>query len=138
MAEIAHGEIKIDLNDREAIANLRKLDAEFDRTMAKIEREHAVATVEGNIAPLEDKIANAKRELKILAAQKAEATVEADTKQFNARIKEVKAEIRQLEAEKATVELDVKGEEKVLRALAKVEAAKRAQAKAGEDAIKRE
>lgn len=116
MTEIAHGTIKVDLDDAEAVAGLRKLDAAFDRTMSRIEKEHAVATVEANIAPLEQKVVNAKRQLKELEGQKATVEVDGDTDQLDAAIKEARLAIKRLEGEKATIELDLKGQDKVLAA----------------------
>jgi hypothetical protein len=134
---IATGEIKIDLDDREAIAGLRKLDAEFDRTMSKIEREHATATVEADIAPLEDSIANAKRELKILAAQSVDVEIDGDDSPLKTKIKEVRAEIKALEAKKAVIEIEVKGEEKVRKVEQAIQDAQQRRIKAVQDAEQR-
>lgn len=106
--EIARGEIRIDVNDKEAIAGLRAIDAEFDRTMADIDRQHAEVTIDGKLAPFEDKVAQAKRLVRKLEGEKAEIDVDADTSELDEKLKNARKEVKRLDGEKATVELDLK------------------------------
>lgn len=47
--EIARGVIEVDLNQRDAIEELRRLDKEFDRTMRDIDRKEAEVRITGNL-----------------------------------------------------------------------------------------
>src|SRR5690348_8273581 len=64
MTEVARGEINIDLNDAAALAGLKRVDAEFDRTMARIDREEAVAKIKADLGPLKRDLKEADAELK--------------------------------------------------------------------------
>lgn len=106
--EIARGEIRIDVNDKEAIAGLRAIDAEFDRTMSDIDRQHAEITIDAKLAPFEDKVAQAKRLVRKLEGEKAEIDVDADTSELDEKIAAARKNVKQLDGQKATVELDLK------------------------------
>ena len=47
--EVARGEIVIEVNDREALANLRRIDDQFERTMRDIDREEAKVKLEADV-----------------------------------------------------------------------------------------
>lgn len=121
MTEIARGTIKIDLDDEATLAKLRAINSEFDRTMSDIDRKRATAKADLDIAPLEDAVANAKRRLKQLDAEKAEPNFNADDAEFKKKVAQARADLKRLEGEKATMELDLKGDEKVKRKIAEIE-----------------
>jgi DNA-binding phage protein len=135
--DIAHGSVKIDLNDADVVAGLRKVDAEFSRTMDKIGREQAVASINADLAPLTDKVEKAKRKLRELQGEKASARVDANTAELTRKIKNAERELKRLDGRKATLEIKLKGAEKVLAAEAALEAAEHKRAKAAEDAGRR-
>jgi hypothetical protein len=150
---IARGVVEIEVLDREALARLKALRAEYHRTMEAIDREDATATVKGDISDLKrkakearaelDRLSNddttvsidgdltdltasldeAKRKLKRLRAEKASVEVGADTKELDAQIKKVRAEILALDSEKAEVEVVVKDWKKAIAELKAVEKA---------------
>lgn len=61
MTTVAEADIRIGLNDAEAIAGLREVDAQFDRTMRDIDRKKATVKIEGDLKPLEKDLAQAKK-----------------------------------------------------------------------------
>jgi hypothetical protein len=95
--EIARGDIKIDLRDKEAIAGLRAIDAEFDRTMTKIERTRATAQIDARLAPLEDKLARAKRQLRELEGRAAHVSIDVRKAKWDEKIKRARAEVKRLD-----------------------------------------
>jgi hypothetical protein len=124
MAEtIAHGQIQIDLNDEATLAGLRRIETQFDRTMHKIDREEAHAKIDADLAPLEDKVANAKRRLRQLEAQKTELPIHANTKELDLQITAARRNLKRLDGERATVEIKVKGQQNVIKAQEAIEKA---------------
>jgi hypothetical protein len=61
--EVAHGEVNIEVNDRAAIAALRHVDEEYDRTMKNIDRQRAEATIGADLSELRRNIKEAEAEL---------------------------------------------------------------------------
>ena len=61
---LATGRIDIDLNDKDAVAGLRALDTQFDRTMSSIERKKAEVQIEGNLTDLKKTIKEAEARVK--------------------------------------------------------------------------
>ncbi len=114
--QIASGRINLDLNDKEVLAGLREVEAQFDRTMRDIDRQHASADIDANIAPLEDAVARAKRKVRELEGQKASITIKAEKKRLDAAIKEARAEVKRLDGEKATIEIEYKSDTAALKA----------------------
>lgn len=127
MAErIAHGTIEIEVNDRDAIARLHALQAEYEAAMHEIGRRKTTAEIDATIAPLEDKVANARRTLKELEGQKATATLDADKSRIQRAINAGKKDLAKWEGQKATAELDLKFDEKQWKAAqARAEALKK-------------
>ena len=113
---IASGDIYINVQDEKALADLRRIDAEFDRTMRRIDGQKAEVEVTGDLHQLKDDLANAKRMLRQLEAQKATVELDADKKQLVKDIAEAKRLIKQIDGEVATVEIEVKGNEQELKA----------------------
>ena len=113
---IAHGEVRIDLNDDAVVAGLRRIDREFERTVRDIDHTRATATAELDTAPFDDAVKQAKRELRVLKGERATVTIEADKKELDKKIAAARKEIAKLEGEKATVEFVTKGEESVRKA----------------------
>jgi hypothetical protein len=136
--EIARGDIKIDLRDKEAIAGLRAIDAEFDRTMTKIERTRATAQIDARLAPLEDKLARAKRQLRELEGRAAHVSIDVRKAKWDEKIKRARAEVKRLDGLKAVIEMDAKGEASVLAAMARVRAANEATQRAIEQSLERQ
>lgn len=65
MAErIASGEIHVEVNDREAIASLRRIDDEFERTMRDIDREEATVEIKGDLDDLKKAVKAADKVVK--------------------------------------------------------------------------
>ena len=121
MTTIARGDIEVNLNDAAVIAGLRAVDAQFDRTMRKIEHSRAEAEIDADLKPLDRKLAQAKARLKEFQAGKAHAAViGADTSQFDRKMLVVNATIKRLEAQRARVKIDVDGEREALNALRRV------------------
>lgn len=134
---VASGEIYIGVNDAEAIAALRKIDKEFDRTMADIDRQDATISIDGDLAPLEDAVLQARRRLKKLEGQRATAKLSADKRNLDKAIKGARTSLKRLEGEKATVEIKVKSDERQLKAAeARIKAIHKAE-RAREAALRR-
>lgn len=141
MNEIARGEIKIDLIDAEAIAGLRRVDSEFDRTMRRIEHAHAKATIDADIAPLEDELRRAQRKLKMLEGEHAEVELgvrPGDAKKLAAEIKKAQLEVKSLDGMKAEIEVELRGVEKALAAEHALQKADDDRVKAAEQALRRQ
>lgn len=122
---IAHGEVFIEVNDREAIARLNEIRREYHNTMDSIDRETADPEIRLQLAKFEDGVANAKRELKILQGQKATVEVDADTTELDEKIDRAQAKVKRLDGQKAEVEIKVKGADKAVAEQERVEAATR-------------
>ncbi len=103
---VASGEIHIGI-DNAASAGLRKVEAEFEKTMASIARKEATANITANTKDLDKEIALAKAKLEELedahvnlsGAQKG-----ASTKRINALKKELEAQQKNLKVEKERLE----------------------------------
>jgi hypothetical protein len=116
---IASGEIHIDLDDEAALAGLRKVEADFERTMARIDREEATVDLHADHKRLKTDLDKAKAEVKkyereveksenkVIAANKrralerrredmkaARAALDAHAARMNAISDEMKAEAR--------------------------------------------
>lgn len=117
MAEtIAHGQIQIDLNDEATLAGLRRVEAQFSRTMAKIDHDEATAKIDADLAPLDDAVAKARARLRKLNGERATAKLTADKKNLDKQIKAAKTSLKRLDGERATVEIKVKGHQNVIKA----------------------
>lgn len=129
MAErVAAAEIYIGVRDDEALANLRRIQQTFDRTMSDIDRSEAEATVGANLAPLKDDLANAKRLLRQLEKEEADLGVgisDEDKARLKKDIAEARRLIKSIDGEVATVEIEVHGEREAIKAQQAVEKATR-------------
>lgn len=134
MAErIASGEIHVSVNDEQALRDLRRIDDSFDRTMRKIDGERATVEIAGDLHELDDAVAQAKRKVRQLEGERAEVELgirKGDLEKLDAAIREAKHNVRSVDGMRAEVEFDVKGEEKVLAARARMEKLADAEAKA--------
>lgn len=117
---LAHGVVKVEVNDREARARLNEIRREYHSTMQAIDHEEATAKIDADISPLDDKVAQARRRLKKLQGQRATATLAADKKNLDRAIKGARTSLKRLDGERATVEINVKGEREVLAAQERV------------------
>jgi hypothetical protein len=137
--DIATGRINIDLNDAEAIAGLRKVDAEFDRLMRNVEHSKASAEIDANIKPLEEQLKKAQLELKELNGKRAEAeiAVKGSGAKFAKDIDQAKLKVEELDGKLATVRIKTAGAAKSIAEMKAVEAAQEHLVRAVEDAEKR-
>lgn len=76
--EIARGEIHVEVNDREALASLRRIDDEFERTMRDIDRQSADVEIRAKTDKLKKDVAEANALLKKAAADRADAETTAE------------------------------------------------------------
>lgn len=124
MAEqIAHGEIRVDLEDAEALAALKRIEAAFDRTMSDIERSNATATIDADASRLDDAVNNARRRLKAIEHLHATATIDADKEKLEVAVAAARKEVEKLDAQRAVVHIEAKGTEKTIAQIRSVEAA---------------
>lgn len=109
--EIARGVVRVDIEDEGVLAALRKVDAEFDRTMSKIERSRAEADATLDISDLKKAAREAEAELRRLDAIKAEAEVDLDISQVRQNAKNARREIKALKGLKAEGKLELDDDE---------------------------
>lgn len=62
--EVGRAEIRVDVNDGQAVADLARVDAAFERTMARIDGEKAVYEIKGDLKPLEEDLKRAEAKVK--------------------------------------------------------------------------
>lgn len=145
---IAEGDIQVNVLDERALADLKRVETQFDRTMSHIDHAEAKARIEADIAPLEDKLKNARRKLKELEGQRTQVKAGLDTSALDRGIAQARKDIKRLDGQKATMEVRLKGAEKALAAskamkaaeldrIEAINAAERQSAKVFEDAEKR-
>lgn len=137
MTEIAHGEINIDLNDAGALAGLRRVEAEYEAAMARIDRMEAEASVGADISQLEADLRRAKDQVRILEGQRATVEIDGDADELNKAIAAARAEVRRLDGEKATIEIETRGSRQAIADIEKVRAAEASRA-AAEDRYARQ
>src|SRR4051794_41074812 len=113
MTEIAHGEVRISAEDH-AVAELRRVEAEYRATMARIDHMDAEAKIGANTKELDVKLKEARDKVRMLKGERAEVELKADKKRLDAAIKEAEAEVRRLDGKKATVEIRTRGEREAL------------------------
>lgn len=108
MREVAHGEVKIEVNDREALAKLATIDKQFERTMDSIDRESAEVSIGADLRELRQDLKEAKARLKAfreeekrndskqnrLASANAEKLVQGIDKRINAQTRELNVQKR--------------------------------------------
>lgn len=108
---IASAEVYVGLNDSEATAGLRRLQAQYHRAMEAIDRERATATVDLDIRPLQNELAKAKRELLALKGKKAQGqatvTIDGNRRPLDDAIKEAEVKVATFAGKKATKEIKV-------------------------------
>lgn len=130
--ELAHGEVRVDLDDQGVSAGLRRLEAEFKAEMAKISAMRAEAHIGAETRELDAKLKEAKDKVRILEGERAKVTITAEKTKFDAEIAEAQAEVKRLNGQKATITIDTRGEREALASLARVRAAEAAEARARE------
>lgn len=96
MTEIARGEINVTLNDREAVEGLRKVDREFDRTMDRIDRREAEASVGANLTELRKDLRQAEALVKQWEKKVAEAQTKHQRYYRNQRLRDAQADARSI------------------------------------------
>lgn len=99
---LATGRIDIDLNDKDAVAGLRALDAQFDRTMRSIENKEGEVTVRANAKKLKEDLRAAEKEV-----EKFEKDIAAREKKRDNELKGAQkgAETRRINAAKAELKI---------------------------------
>lgn len=103
---IASGEVQVGIDLAAAEAGLRKLEADFDRSMAAIDRQKAEARVTADTTGLDAKIAKVKREILELDKMRADPEVHLDTKAAKAEMKALRAELKELQQKKTEIRVD--------------------------------
>jgi hypothetical protein len=98
---IASGEIHVEVNDREALASLRRIDSEFERTMRDIDRESATVDIDADVRGLKRSLRDAEREVKEYN-KRIEA---AESERSKAQLRRFQAQ-KQAAVEQAKRELD--------------------------------
>jgi hypothetical protein len=131
---VANARIELELNDDALVQGIQRVEREHSRAMREIDRSKAESTIDLDTAPFEDKVIKAKRRLKQLEKEKAELPIHANTSDVDSKIKHVRRQIKRLDGEKATIEMQVKGEQKVHQASRRIEQATLKRVKAIEDA----
>lgn len=102
MAErIAHGEVLIEVSDREALARLRALQAEYQSMMRRIDNERATATIDADIKQFEKDLATVAAQLKALDKDETVLTLRADKEEVDDALDDVKRAIARVNKDKA-------------------------------------
>jgi hypothetical protein len=115
--EIASGRINIDLNDTDAIAGLRKVDAEFNRLMNNVEHSKATAEIDADISDLQAAVKTAAAEVKRIDGLHADAILRVDktaAKQYSADLKKAQLELKALDGSVAEATVKLKGDKEFL------------------------
>jgi hypothetical protein len=107
MDEIARGVIQIEARDEGALASLRRIETQFDRTMADIDRQEAEVRLLANSAQFGKEVKKAKAELDELRKAKAEAKIDADTRPLDRKIRQLERDLAFINRQKAKVNIDV-------------------------------
>lgn len=105
---IAEGQVRVDIDTGAAEAGLRRLEADFRRSMGAIDRSRAEAHVGANITEVDRKLAEAKRSLLELDKAQANPDVDLDTAQFELERKKLQAEIKELSQQKIEISVDAR------------------------------
>lgn len=108
MTEIASGEIRIDLDDKAALAGLRAIEERFDQTMARIDREEASVTIDADTAKFDTAVKQSERKLAGIDRRRATAELELQTAAFDDELKRAQLKLKRLEGEKAEIELEIR------------------------------
>lgn len=104
---IASGEVYIGIDDKSALAGLRKVEAEFEKTMAKIDRDEATATINVDTKKFDLEVKQAERKLESIDRSEAVAQLWMRTAQFDNAYKKAQLELKQLQGQKAEAQLGV-------------------------------
>lgn len=138
MTEVAHGEIRISVTDRDALADLERVREQYRRTMASINNDEARARIDADIKPFQRELEKAKRELRELQGQKAQQVrLGIDDQDFNKRLKAAQLRVKELDGQKAKIEIKVEGEREALAAQKRLQQAD-AQRFAASERLRRE
>jgi hypothetical protein len=137
MTEIARGDINVSLNDKDALAGLDRLDAEFRAKMAAIDRTEAHAKIDADVRKFDDAIDRTKAKLLALKNERAEVVVQANKDDLDRKIASAEMALRRLNGRKAEVKVEVQGVEKALAAEAAISKAEADRARAYEQYSRR-
>ena len=109
MADIVgSAEVQVGVDTAAAEAGLRRLQADFDRSMAAIDRSKAEARITADTTEVMAAIRDTKRRLEELDKEKADPNVTLDTKKFNAEYAALKAELDALDKRKVDLQIDTR------------------------------
>lgn len=103
---IASGQINVDIDAGAVEAGLRRVEADFKRSMDAIGRQKAEAEIGVKTTDVDSKIADVKRKLTDLDAQQSEPNVKLDDDEAKAEIKLLKAELKELQQQKTDIRVD--------------------------------
>lgn len=103
---IAEGEVRVGIDVSAAEAGLKRLEADFHRSMGAIDRSRAEAHAGVNVTELDRKLAEAKRKLLELDKANANPDADLDTTKFEAERKKLQAEIKELNQQKIEINVD--------------------------------
>ncbi len=94
MTEVAHGVIKIDVRDDEALASLRHLSNQVERELRDIDKQKASATATLDTSDIDKSVKDAQRKLKQLERRKAKLKVDGDAyKRIAGQIRDAEKEV---------------------------------------------
>lgn len=107
MADIAHGVIQVEARDEGALASLRRVEAQFDRTMHNIDRQEAEVRILADAAQFGKEMKKARAELDELKAARAEIKLDADKRPLDRKIRQLEKDIAFVDRLKAEVDIGV-------------------------------
>lgn len=105
---IAEGEVRVGADIGPAEAGLAKLRADFERSMAAIDRASAEAKITANTTDVDAKIADVKRQLLELDKAKADPSIDINEAEALAEIEALKAALKELNQQKTEISVDSK------------------------------
>lgn len=105
---IAEGQVRLDADVSAAEAGLAKLRADFERSMAAIDRASAEAKVSADTTDLDAKIADVKRKLLELDKATADPKIDIDETEALAEIAALKAALKELNQQKTEINVNSK------------------------------
>lgn len=117
--ELGSGFVRIDIDDSGVTAELRKIEAEYKKTMDSIDRMEAEVTIEADTEKLDLAISNTRSRLARLEKEKTEVEVGSDTSEFDAEMKRLQAVLKKLDDRKIEIEAGVNVNEAEFKAAEK-------------------
>lgn len=107
MAELAHGEVRVTVDDSGVGMALRRVEADFDRTMSNIDRREAEIRLKANAGEFDAEIKHAEQEIERLKRERASVTLSADKRRFDREIRNLERDVAFANRMKIEVKADV-------------------------------